>query len=174
MGATVSILSRRQDRITERLDLVRPIALSIHRKLRNVIEVEDLISHGFLGLVAACDNHDESKGPAFDFYARVKIRGAMLDAVRRECFAVEIDGIDRSDPAPLQDSRFELTEALASLPARQREVLDLRLRGMSYTDIAGELGISRPSVKSLECRAIASIRKLWSGSKKPAPLNKAA
>lgn len=46
------------------------------------MEVSDLVSHGFLGLVEAYDRYDDSRGVPFESYAILRIRGAIVDAIR--------------------------------------------------------------------------------------------
>jgi RNA polymerase sigma factor for flagellar operon FliA len=48
------------------------------------VEVEDLISAGTMGLIAAADRFDPSRGASFETYARYRIRGAILDELRRQ------------------------------------------------------------------------------------------
>jgi len=49
----------------------------------NAIDQEDLISQGVFGLIDAIDKYDKSKGVKFETYASFRIRGAVLDGVRR-------------------------------------------------------------------------------------------
>ena len=47
------------------------------------VQVEDLIQAGMIGLLEAQKNYDGSKGASFETYAGIRIRGAMLDDIRR-------------------------------------------------------------------------------------------
>ncbi len=63
--------------------LVRRIAWHVHSRMSSAIEVEDLIQIGLIALVEAAQNF-EDRGLAFAPYAQTRIRGAMVDALRRD------------------------------------------------------------------------------------------
>jgi RNA polymerase sigma factor FliA len=63
--------------------LVRRIAWHVHSRMSTAIEVEDLIQIGLVALVEAAQNF-EDRGLAFAPYAQTRIRGAMVDALRRD------------------------------------------------------------------------------------------
>lgn len=63
--------------------LVRRIAWHVHSRMSTAIEVEDLIQIGLIALVEAAQNF-EDRGLAFAPYAKMRIRGAMVDALRRD------------------------------------------------------------------------------------------
>ena len=63
--------------------LVRRIAWHVHSRMSTAIEVEDLIQIGLIALVEAAQNFEE-RGIAFVPYASTRIRGAMIDALRRD------------------------------------------------------------------------------------------
>jgi RNA polymerase sigma factor for flagellar operon FliA len=65
------------------LPLVRRIALKIHRRLPAHVDVDDLIGNGTLGLVEAINKFDPSRGVNLETYARHRVRGAILDGLRR-------------------------------------------------------------------------------------------
>jgi RNA polymerase sigma factor FliA len=62
---------------------VRRIAWHVHSRMSSAIEVEDLIQIGLIALVEAAQNF-EDRGLAFAPYAQTRIRGAMVDALRRD------------------------------------------------------------------------------------------
>lgn len=63
--------------------IVKRIGLHLKARLPAQFELADLMQVGMLGLINAVDNFDESHGASFETYARIRIRGAMLDEVRR-------------------------------------------------------------------------------------------
>lgn len=69
--------------IAEHSALVRRIAWHIHSRMSTAIEVEDLIQIGLIALVEAAQNF-EDRGLTFAPYAQTRIRGAMVDALRRD------------------------------------------------------------------------------------------
>lgn len=72
-----------EDFIKEYAPLVKRIAHHLLARLPAVIQAEDLIQAGMIGLIEAARNFDEHKGAAFITYAGIRIRGAMLDEIRR-------------------------------------------------------------------------------------------
>ncbi len=63
--------------------LVKRIAHHLIGRLPPSVQVEDLIQAGMIGLLEAQKNYDSSKGASFETYAGIRIRGAMLDDIRR-------------------------------------------------------------------------------------------
>jgi len=74
--------AEREQLILEHLPQVRLIARRIHERLPENISLDDLISTGVVGLIAAVDNFDPSHGVQLKTYAEHKIRGAILDSLR--------------------------------------------------------------------------------------------
>ena len=72
----------RERLILEHLPQVRLIARRIHERLPESVSIEDLISTGTLGLIAAIDRFDASHNVKLKTYAEYKIRGAILDSLR--------------------------------------------------------------------------------------------
>ena len=65
------------------LNLVKKIAWYYHGRVKNIIEVDDLIQIGMLGLVTAADNFIEKPGVTFSSYARIRIKGEIVDFLRK-------------------------------------------------------------------------------------------
>lgn len=63
--------------------LVKRIAHHLLGRLPPSVQVEDLIQAGMIGLLEAQKNYDGTKGASFETYAGIRIRGAMLDDIRR-------------------------------------------------------------------------------------------
>lgn len=115
----------REQLILEHLPQVRLIARRIHERLPESVNLDDLVSTGVLGLIAAIDRFDASHNVKLKTYAEYKIRGAILDSLR---------GLDW---APRQQrKRSKQIEAAIS-------VIEQRLhRTPSEEEIAVELGVS--------------------------------
>lgn len=64
-------------------ELVRRIAYHLAARLPSSVEIDDLIQAGMLGLIDAARNFQADQGAAFETYASIRIRGAMIDEVRR-------------------------------------------------------------------------------------------
>jgi RNA polymerase sigma factor for flagellar operon FliA len=63
--------------------LVKRIAYHLLGRLPHSVQLDDLIQAGMLGLLEATRHYDSSKGASFETYAGIRIRGYMLDEVRR-------------------------------------------------------------------------------------------
>jgi RNA polymerase sigma factor for flagellar operon FliA len=64
-------------------DLVKRIAYHLVSRMPPSVEVDDLIQAGMIGLLEAARHYSASKGANFETYAGIRIRGAMLDEVRK-------------------------------------------------------------------------------------------
>ena len=117
--------AEREQLILEHLAQVRLIARRIHERLPESISLDDLISTGVVGLIAAVDNFDPSHGVQLKTYAEHKIRGAILDSLR------ELDWAPKN-----KRRRAKQIEAVISM-------LEQRLgRAPAEEEIAAELKIS--------------------------------
>ena len=65
------------------MNLVKKIAWHYHGRVKNIIEIDDLIQIGMLGLVTAADNFKEKPGVTFASYARIRIKGEIIDFLRK-------------------------------------------------------------------------------------------
>ncbi len=74
--------AERERLILEHLPQVRLIARRIHERLPESVNLDDLISAGTIGLIAAIDRFDPGHNVKLKTYAEYKIRGAILDSLR--------------------------------------------------------------------------------------------
>src|SRR5260370_6940542 len=77
-----NVAEERERLILEHLPQVRLIARRIHERLPESVNLEDLISTGRLGLIAAIDRFGPRHNVKLKTYAEYKIRGAILDSLR--------------------------------------------------------------------------------------------
>ena len=75
--------SERENLILQHLPQVHIIARRIHERVPGSVSLDDLISTGVIGLIAAIDNFDPSHNVQLRTYAEHKIRGAILDSLRQ-------------------------------------------------------------------------------------------
>jgi RNA polymerase sigma factor FliA len=75
--------TRRDKLVIEHYSLVRRIAGRLIRRLPREVEFSDLVSAGTEGLIKAADSFDPSLSGSFKAYAEYRIRGEMLDELRR-------------------------------------------------------------------------------------------
>jgi len=82
--ATGSSLSPgREDLLLKNLPEVHYIARQIHRRLPSCVSLEDLVHAGILGLIEAVDRFEANRNTSFKSYANFRIRGAVIDSLRR-------------------------------------------------------------------------------------------
>ena len=94
--------------VEDLLPLVKSIALRIRVKLPDFIELDDLTQAGLIGLLNACQSYDPNQGASFQTYASIRIRGAILDELRRN------DWLPRS----VQTQLGEVSQAITKVEGR--------------------------------------------------------
>jgi len=86
MYASEQVLNR--DQIVEKhASLVKRIACHLINRLPASVQLEDLIQAGMIGLLEASKNYDPLQGASFETYAGIRIRGSMLDEIRKNDWA---------------------------------------------------------------------------------------
>ncbi len=73
----------REQLILEYAGLVKIVAGRVGMYLGNNVEYDDLVGYGIFGLIDAIDKFDYDKGVKFETYASLRIRGAILDQIRK-------------------------------------------------------------------------------------------
>lgn len=105
--------------------LVKKVAQHLQGRLPSTVLLDDLIQAGMIGLIEASQKFDGSKGASFETYASIRIRGAMLDEVRRYDWA----------PRSVHRNSRRVSEAVKAVEGRTgRDARD--------TEIAAEMGVS--------------------------------
>jgi RNA polymerase sigma factor FliA len=79
----MAVNSERESRIIQNHELVAQIARKLAARYPNCVEIDDLISIGTLGLIDAADRFDSSLNINFSCYARIRIKGSIVDALRK-------------------------------------------------------------------------------------------
>ena len=74
----------REERILQHAGLAKRMALRMAGRLPASVDLDDLIGAGLLGLMDAVDRFEEDRAIPFEAYARTRIQGAILDALRAE------------------------------------------------------------------------------------------
>jgi len=73
--------------IIEHAPLVKRIVYHMITRLPPSVPVDDLMQSGMIGLIEAARNYDASQGASFDTYAGIRIRGAIVDEIRKNDWA---------------------------------------------------------------------------------------
>ena len=111
-------ISKENDRLMEHIGLVKRVALHLKTRLPNFMEIDELIQVGTIGLIEAAKSFDDSKGVEFEIFARTRIRGAILDQVRKLSY------LPRSAMVNIRDHN-EATAALSSELGREPSQTEL-------------------------------------------------
>ncbi len=138
------LATRPDDLVRQHAGLVKRIAHHLMARLPPTVQVDDLIQAGMLGLLDAARNFDGSLGASFETYAGTRIRGAMLDEVRRHDWT----------PRSVHRKAREAAEAIRAIENREgREARD--------AEVARELGIgldeyARIQADAASCRLMST------------------
>lgn len=82
--ATGPVQTRRQELVLKHYDMARAIACKVYHRLPKMVDLDDLISAGITGLIEAIDRYDPSRSVPFEVYAKPRVQGAILDALRAQ------------------------------------------------------------------------------------------
>lgn len=77
---------QRQQIILEYYPLVKTIAARMVRRFPNNVDLDEMISEGILGLMDALERFEPARGVPFKSYAEIRVRGAIVDALRHNDF----------------------------------------------------------------------------------------
>jgi len=81
--ASGSGIDERNELAMRELQQVYYLAARIRERLPKNVDMEDLVQAGVIGLLEACRNYDSSKDAQFSTFAKFRIRGAILDSLRK-------------------------------------------------------------------------------------------
>ena len=83
-AANISVEFKNSNKlVVEHEPLVKRIAFHLMSRLPASVQVDDLVQAGMIGLIEASRKFDPEQGASFETYAGIRIRGAMLDEIRR-------------------------------------------------------------------------------------------
>ena len=71
------------DQIVRHAPLVKRIAYHLLNRLPPTVQIDDLVQAGMVGLLEAASNFDPDMGASFETFAGIRIRGSMIDEIRR-------------------------------------------------------------------------------------------
>ena len=172
--------------IERHMPLARALARRVHLVDHPLADADDIQSAALLGLIDAVDRFQPGRGVPFEAYASLRIRGAIVDELRRvdergrgaashdrpralsldglvedewqAVLAVEDDEVD--ERFELADLRSRVQQALATLPPRQREVLArYSAESLTLREAGQRMGISEARACQLHGRAIHNLRR---------------
>lgn len=97
-------MGERAEITAEHLELVRDTASRVRNRLPDEIELDDLIQDGWFGLRNALNGFDPARGVKFNTYARLRIRGAILDGLRDRDWVPRLVRIRKETPVAVQST----------------------------------------------------------------------
>jgi RNA polymerase sigma factor for flagellar operon FliA len=118
------------------LPLVSSIAARLAMTLPGFADQDDLYSSGLVGLLHGLRNYDPACGASFETYARTRIRGAMLDELRR------MDWVPRTiheKARKIQNVMAELEQKLGQTPTEAQMAGALKLSPTEYSKLLDEI-----------------------------------
>ena len=115
----------REQIIIEYAPLVKTVAGRLFMYLGSNVEFDDLVGYGVFGLIDAIDKFDSEKDVKFETYASLRIKGAILDQIRK------MDWIPRT----IRQKQRKIDEAIRAIELRTG-------KNAADDEIAAELGIS--------------------------------
>ncbi|MFC3624607.1 RNA polymerase sigma factor FliA [Vogesella amnigena] len=132
--------TREQIDIERYTPLVKKLASMLVARLPASVDINDLIQVGIIGLMEAAKQFDASQGVQFETFASQRIRGAMLDELRREDW---MPRQTRRNSRQIEDAIHKLEQQLGR-PPLESEIADfMQLPLEEYQDMLGECrGIS--------------------------------
>lgn len=136
-GYSTSSRADVEDRVRRFLPMVNRAAWHIFGSGREGMEVEDLVQAGIVALTECAQRHDGPTEDGFAAYAKIRVRGAMMDAVRR--------GLHDTRTARNKRARYDATvERLRSASGHDP----------SRADIAQALGVDDVELLTIEASAV--------------------
>ena len=121
----------REQLILAYAQVVKLVAGRLSMYLGHNVEYDDLVSYGIFGLIDAIDKFDFDKNVKFETYASLRIRGAILDQIRK------MDWIPRT----VRQRQRKIDEAMKNIEMRTGKTA-------SDEEIAVELGVSEEELLS--------------------------
>src|SRR5579859_1714920 len=129
--------SRSESALVEKyLPLVRSALGRLTMTLPEHVDQDDLNSAGLLGLLQALRNYDPGCGTSFETYARLRVRGAMLDELRR------MDWVPRTvheKARKLQDAIGQVEQRLGRIPSDLEVAKALNISLDEYSELLAEI-----------------------------------
>ena len=174
----------RNEIVLKNLGLVRACALSLRNTYIKFGDVDDVINEGVIALMDAIDSFDPTKGAKFETYASLKVRGAVIDYVRRQDwvprpvrkFARDLDKANsilynQYDRAPTNSELAEylgiteekllkgMADASNTVTLSFEELLyEDNFEGTASSDESSDSRLLRQELREVTAKAIASLK----------------
>ena len=144
--------TERTQMIINFLPLANSIAAKKKKSLPNFIDIEELKSVAYLGLVDAANKFDAKKSPSFAAYAKIRIFGEIQDYLRNQCrfknqTCTECSDLDLINKQDEENSCEFFEEILKNLDETDRIIVDLYyVQEFSLKEIGEKLNLSQSRI----------------------------
>ena len=160
-------IAMRARMVAAHLELALNVAAPLARRYGSLLGAAEVASLAQLGLCEAAARFDPDRPEPFIAFAVRRIRGAVLDEVRKQstggtptAVATLLDDITPAKAIEQAEILLELAQAKASLPPLELAVIEWRYRDdHPLRTIAARLGLTQAEVQRLHVRALAKLRK---------------
>ncbi len=122
--------------VRQHLPLVRTVVSRLAVSLPTYIDLDDVYSAGLVGLLDALRRYDPSSPASFETYARLRIRGAVLDELRR------LDWVPRSvheKARRVQSAMHQIEQRNGAIPTEAEVARELGLSLAAYQELLDEI-----------------------------------
>jgi RNA polymerase sigma factor (sigma-70 family) len=184
------VSAAQRDAITNQFKgIVLPIAERLKSNLPPSIELNDLVQIGLFTLWEAAEKYQASRAVTFGYYARLRVRGAMIDSIKGRAYRdatheplpvipiadlrrnIEQERIERDETrmvASAREREYKRVQAAIAdtdpkfhpLSRRQKKILQLRYeRGMTQKAAGQVMQINQSGARELELRALRNLRR---------------
>jgi RNA polymerase sigma factor for flagellar operon FliA len=106
--ARAQLASHQHDRVVATLPFVESLARRMASTMPHSIDVADLVQDGVIGLIDAANRFEAERGIKFETFAERRVRGAMIDALRRDAWPRGVRRVRRELEAAREALRREL------------------------------------------------------------------
>ena len=118
-------IDERNDLVMQELPQVYYLASRIRERMPKNVDLEDLVQAGVIGLIEACRSYDSSKDAQFSTFAKFRIRGAILDSLRKLDWGSRTL---RRQGREIASSIAKLESSLGRPPLEEEIAADLQMR----------------------------------------------
>ena len=153
------------------IESYQPLVFKIASPYRRMQNIMDVIQEGTVGLIEAVEKFEPEKKVAFSLYAMHRIRGRMIDYLRRqneipsEEFIFEVEDYRETAQEKIESEELsnQLHTALNRLPANEKNVLeDIYFREEKVDAVADEMKLSLSHIHRLQKKGMQRIRGMLS------------
>jgi RNA polymerase sigma factor (sigma-70 family) len=160
----------------------QPLVAGILRRIApSEAHIEDCLSEGLLALIRAVDKYKYETGVAFSVFARIRIKGAIIDYLRKSSrdtlgeeaadFALFGELYDQGGLSELeQDKLAGILSMVEELDLKERAVIKMTyIEDITRGEIAESLGLTQARISQIHARAIKRLRgKIYSQKREAA------